>query len=632
MPKTTGANLTRRDRVQRRLAAILAADVVGFSRLIGVDEVGVLEKLRELRDEIVEPLIAGQGGRIFKLMGDGLLAEFPSVVLALRAAIGVQRSQRRRNADIPADRRLEFRIAVHQGDVVIEKGDLLGDGVNVAARLESLAQPGGICISARVYEDAVGNIAFDAEDMGEQKLRNIARPVRVYHLNVNPREAGALEKEGGRPDHTSLPSTSARAKPGATAENAVTDKTTLAHAGAIEAPRLSVVVMPFVNLGDNTAYDHLVDGITETLTTDLSRISGLFVISRNTAGNYKEKSIDIRQIGLELGVRYVVEGSIQSAGNRVRISAQLIDAESGAHLWAERFDKPYADLLDTQDEVCARLARAIHVEVIAAESRRATREHADRFDSLDHTLNGWAAWNQPLSLEAARKARGFFEAALRLDEHNVSALLGLANAHMWEVNMYVSDDREGQTRAAEAAAAKALARNPNAADVHVTYGTVLFAMRAPERALREFELAVSLDLAHGYLGLMKFFLGRARETRSHISEAMRLSPRDPLLFHWHFFIGVADLYLGRMGRALESLRKSVEINPNWALSQFVLAGAWALKDQLTEAAEACAIARRLSPNFTIAKFRAEAVSDNPVYLAQRKRLLEGLRLAGAPER
>ena len=638
MPKTTGrgANLPRRDRVERRLAAILAADVVGFSRMIGVDEVGVLERLRELRDEIVEPLIAGQGGRIFKLMGDGLLAEFPSVVLALRAAISVQRSQKRRNADIPADRRLEFRIAVHQGDVVIEKGDLLGDGVNVAARLESLAQPGGICISARVYEDAVGNIAFDAEDMGEQKLRNIARPVRVYHLNLNPREAGAEEKEGGRPEHTSLPSTSARAKPGATAENAVTDKTTLARAGAIEAPRLSVVVLPFVNLGDNTAYGHLVDGITETLTTDLSRISGLFVISRNTARSYKRRSMDTRQIGLELGVRYVLEGSVQSAGKLMRINAELIDARIGAHLWAERFDKPYADLLDTQEEVAVRLARTIHVELIAAESRRTALEHPERLDSLDHTLNGWAAWNQPLSLEAARKARGFFEAALRLDEHNVSALLGLANAHMWEVNMYVSDDREAQIRAAEAAAAKALAITPNIADVHVTRGTVLIAMRAPERALREFELAVSLDgnlaLAHGYLGLMKFFLGRARETRSHISEAMRLSPRDPLLFHWHFLIGVADLYLGRMGRALENLRKSVEINPNWGLSQFVLAGALALNGLLAEAAEVCAAARRLSPNFTIAKFRAEAVSDNPVYLAQRERLHEGLRLAGVPER
>jgi adenylate cyclase len=261
MPKTTvrWANLPRRDRVERRLAAILAADVVGFSRMIGIDEVGVLEGLRELRGEIFEPLIAGHGGRIFKLMGDGLLAEFPSVVLALRAAIDIQRSQKRRNADIPAD---------------------------VAARLESLAQPGGICISARVYEDAVGNIAFDAEDMGEQKLKNIARPVRVYHLNLSPREAGAEEKEGG-PGHTTLPGALARAKHGAAAENAETDTTILPGTDAIEAPRLSVAVLPFVNVGGNTEHDHFVDSITETLTTDLSCISGLFVISRNTAGSYK---------------------------------------------------------------------------------------------------------------------------------------------------------------------------------------------------------------------------------------------------------------------------------------------------------------------------------------------------------
>jgi len=230
----------------------------------------------------------------------------------------------------------------------------------------------------------------------------------------------------------------------------------------------------------------------------------------------------------------------------------------------ERFDKPYADLLDTQDEVAARLGRTIHVELIAAESRRAGREHADRFDSLDHTLNGWAAWNQPLSLEGARKARGFLRQRSGSTKHNVSALLGIANAHMWEVNMYVSDDREAQIRAAEAGAAKALAMNPNTVDVHVTRGTVLIAMRAPERALREFELAVSLDgnlaLAHGYLGLMKFFLGRARETRPHISEADAAQPRDPLLFHWHFLIGVADLYLGRgaaRSRAFANRSKSI---------------------------------------------------------------------------
>ena len=345
--------------------------------------------------------------------------------------------------------------------------------------------------------------------------------------------------------------------------------------------------------------------------------------------------MDIRQIGRELGVRYVLEGSVQCAGDRLRINAKLVDADSGAHLWAERFDKQRTDLLDTQDEVTTRLARAVHIALIAAESRCAARGHPDRLDAVDYALRGLAAWNQPLSVEAARQARHFFAAALRLDEHNIAALLGFANAHMWEVNIHVSDDRAGQIRAAEAAATKALTLAPDNANAHVTYGTVLYAMCAPEHALREFKLAIGLDgnlaIAHAYLGLMKFFLGRAGETRAHVEQAIRLSPRDPLLFRWHFFIGLADIYLGRVVRGIESMRKSVEINPNWGLSQFVLAGALALAGLLAEAAEVCAIAQRLAPDFTIAKYRAEAISDNPVYLAQRKLLDKGLCLAGVPE-
>jgi TolB-like protein len=413
------------------------------------------------------------------------------------------------------------------------------------------------------------------------------------------------------------------------------DNSTAHEAAEPASPRLSVVVLPFLNIGGSTQDDHLVDGITETLTTDLSRCSGVFAISRNTAFAYKGKPIDTRQIGRELGVRYVLEGSVQNAGERIRFNAQLVDAESGAHLWAERFDKQRTNLLDMQDEVTTRLARTIHIELIAAESRRAAREHPDRLDSIDHTLHGWAAWNQHLSLEVARKSRHFFEAALRLDENNVGALMGFASAHMWEVNMYVSNDRAGQIRAAETAATKALALAPDSANAHLTYGIVLFSMRAPERALREFDFALSLDsnlaIAHGYLGLVKVFLGRAGESRAHVAEAMRLSPRDPLLFFWHFFIGVAEIHLGRVVHGLESLRKSVEINPNWGLSQFVLAGALALAGLLAEAAEVCAVARRLAPNFTIAKYHAEAVSDNPVYLALREHFCEGLRLAGVPE-
>jgi TolB-like protein len=407
------------------------------------------------------------------------------------------------------------------------------------------------------------------------------------------------------------------------------------HAGRAAAPRLSLVVLPFLNIGGRVEDEAFADGVTETLTTDLSRGLGIIVISRTTAFAYKGRPIDSRQIGRELGVRFVLEGSVQNADDSVRINIQLVDAENGAHLWAERFDKQHAGLLEMQDEVVAQLMRAVYVELIAAESRRAAHEPVGRLDAIDHALRGWAAWHQRRSREAARQARASFEAALRLDGSNISALIGLADTHIWEVNSFVSDDRPGQIRAAEAAVKNALELAPRSAAAHLGYGRVLFAMSRPERALRELELARCLDhnlaAIHGYLGQIKIALGRASETRAHVEEAMRLSPQDPLLRLWHYLIGLAEVYLGHVVRGTGSLRKSVEIDPGWALAQFTLAGALALAGLLVEAAEACAVAQHMAPNFTIAKFRAEARSDNSIYLAQREHFCEGLRLAGVPE-
>jgi len=551
----------------------------------------------------------------------------------------------------PALAYAEFASALRDALRNFNRADLLAQNPLLRAGIRSLGEPAAPLELKALLSDSVGKLFGDARD---EKLRRV---IELTYFQSVPKQEVAADRlslpfgtyrrhlatardrlarwlwENSRvaPVLAGLP---AMAGPTAKGEKPEGESATSFEFGESASPRLSVVVLPFVNIG-GAQDDHFVDGVTETLTTDLARSSGVFAISRSTAFAYKDRPVDTRQIGRELGVRYVLEGSVQNAGERIRVNAQLIDAESGAHLWAERFDKQRANLLDMQDEVTTRLARTIHIELIAAESRRATREHPDRLDSVDHTLHGWRAWNKHLSQGGARQARRFFEAALQLDENNVGALVGFANAHMWEVNMYASDDRAGQIRAAEAAATKALTLAPDSADAHVTYGTVLFAMRAPERALREFEFAVSLEgnlaTAHGYLGLAKFFLGRAQDTRAHVAEAMRLSPRDPLLFHWHFFVGVADVYLGRVVHALESLRKSVEINPNWGLSQFVLAGALALAGLLAEAAEVCAVARRIAPNFTIAKFRAEAVSDSPVYLAQREHFYKGLHLAGVPE-
>ena len=324
----------------RKIAAILVADVVGYSRLAGADEEGTLARLRALRGDLIDPAIAAHRGRIVKRTGDGSLIEFRSVVDAVRCAVEVQNRMVERNAGMPEDRRIEFRIGVHLGDVVEEAdGDLMGEGINIAARLEGIAKPGAICLSEDAYRQVKGRLDLTVTDLGTKELKNIAEPIRVYSLDVG---APAQPKP----------------TPASTPEKSFP-------------PRLSVVVLPFANIGGNPSHEHFVDGVTESLTTDLSRIRGSFVIGRNTAFTYKGRAVDLKQIGRELNVRYVLEGSVQRGGNRMRVNVQLIDAETGNHLWAERFDKPLADLFDMQDEIVARLAGALNVQLVAAEARRA---------------------------------------------------------------------------------------------------------------------------------------------------------------------------------------------------------------------------------------------------------------------
>ena len=323
----------------RRLAAILAADVVGYSRLMGEDEAGTARAVREHR-EAARPIVAGLGGRIVKTTGDGLLLEFPSVVAAVECAIAIQKLMAERNAETPEAKRIVYRIGVNLGDVLIEGDDILGDGVNIAARLEGLCEPGGVLISGAAYDHVRGRIDADFVDLGEKHLKNIARPVRIYAVVTSSEMSTAPEAPASGPN---------RQGP----------------------PRLSIVVLPFANIGGDPEQEHFVDGVTESLTTDLSRIRGVVVIGRNTAFTYKGKAVDLKQIGRDLHVRYVLEGSVQRGGARMRVNVQLIDAETGSHLWAERFDKPLADLFDMQDEIVARLADALNTELIAAEARRA---------------------------------------------------------------------------------------------------------------------------------------------------------------------------------------------------------------------------------------------------------------------
>jgi TolB-like protein/class 3 adenylate cyclase len=593
--------MERQDRVERRLAAILAADVAGYSRLMGLDEVGTARVLHEHR-VAVDALVAKHGGRIVKTTGDGVLIEFHSVVDAVECALAIQAVMAERNEGVSPDQRMLFRVGVNLGDVLVEGDDILGDGVNVAARLEGIAEPGGICISSSAYDQVRGKVVATFADLGERNLKNIDRPVRVYTV---------VQDGTGRRAETARAAASPASVP----------------------PRLSIVVLPFANIGGDPEQEYFADGVTEGLTTDLSRITGSFVIARNTAFTYKGKSVDAKQIRRELNVRYVLEGSVQRGGNRMRVNVQLVDAESGAHLWAERFDRPVADLLDMQDEVVAQLANVLSAQLTAVEARRA--EQSLHPDSMDLYFQGLAWFYKGPTLENLARARGFFERALALDPGNVDALVWIATADIVSGPALFSVDRAARLAAAEAAASKALSLAPDHAAAHWSMGAVKNFTNHASEAIAEFERALVLDrnnaVAHGHIGLAKIFFGRAEETEAHIQEALRLSPRDPLAYTWAVFAGMAKLHLGKDEEAAAWLRRSIEFNRNYSTAHFYLAASLAQRGKLDDARAVAVVGFTLDPTFTIRRFRDSGSSDNPIYLAGRERAIEGLRKAGIPE-
>jgi TolB-like protein/class 3 adenylate cyclase/Flp pilus assembly protein TadD len=587
-------------RFERRLAAIFAADVAEYSRLMGLDEVGTARILREHR-AVSDGLVAKHGGRIVKTTGDGILLEFPSVVDAVECAVAVQAAMAERNDGVPEDRRMLFRIGINLGDILIQGDDILGDGVNIAARLEGIAKAGGICISSSAYEQVRGKVAIEFADLGEQTLKNIARPVRAYAVVPDGPSPGT---QGG------------------------------ANPSPLSAPRLSIVVLPFANIGGDPEQEHFVDGVTESLTTDLSRMIGSFVIGRNTAFTYKGKHVDLKRVGQELGVRYVLEGSVQRSGNRMRVNVQLIDSETGNHLWAERFDKPVADLFDMQDEVVARLANQLGTELVTAEARRA--ERAPHPNSMDLYFQGMAIANRGLTPETLLQARSLFERALSLDHGNIEALVGTAFVDAMRSIDFQTDDKTVRLAAAEATLTRVLSMIPNHAMAHCLFGVVqIFSNRAIQ-GIAECERALELDRnladAHGWIGLAKCFSGRAEETEAHVLKAFRLSPRDSKTYNWMAQLGVAKSYLGDDDAAVGSFRRSIETNRNVPpFVHFYLAAALAHLGRRDEARAAVQAGLALLPAFTIARVRAGAATDNPTYLSQRERLIDGMRMAGVPE-
>jgi TolB-like protein/class 3 adenylate cyclase len=585
----------------RRLAAILAVDVVGYSRLMGEDEAGTARAVRDHR-EAARPIVADHGGRIVKTTGDGLLLEFPSVVAAVECAIAIQKLMVDRNAGKPEAKRIVYRIGVNLGDVLIEGDDILGDGVNIAARLEGLCEPGGVLISGTAYDHVRGKIDAHFLDLGDKDLKNVARPVRVYGLNTGS-EISLIALSAFEPEKKAP-------------------------------PRLSMAVLPLANIGGGPEQEHFVDGVTESLTTDLSRIRNAVVIARNTAFAYKGKPLDAKTIGRELNIRYVLEGSVQRSGGRMRVNVQLIDAETGTHLWAERFDKPVADLFDMQDEIVARLASQLRAELTSAEARRA--EQAPNPDSMDLCFQGAAWFYKGPTPNNLAQARSFFDRALAADPDNVEALIGSAAAHAVAASSLLADPLAAFT-AAEAKLTRALSLAPNHPHGHMWLGLVDIWTRRATEGIARCEHALELDRniaqAHSLIGYGKLFVGRAEETEPHIAEALRLSPRDPGAFAWMSYAGMSKNVPGSYEQAVAWFRRSIEANPNFPHAFFHLASALAHLGRLNEARSAAKAGLTLNPTYAVSRDRAvwTSVSDHPTFLAQLELCIEGMRKAGAPE-
>ncbi|WP_024517951.1 adenylate/guanylate cyclase domain-containing protein [Bradyrhizobium sp. Tv2a-2] len=588
-------------RVERRLAAILAADVADYSRLMHNDEEATHAKLTALLADPVAPAIADHGGRIVKNTGDGFLAEFPSAVEAVRAAMQFQTCIDDLTIGDVEDRRIAFRVGINIGDVIVEPHDIFGDGVNIASRLEGIAEPGGVCISSATYDQVRGKVGIEFADLGEQNLKNIDRPVRAYAL-VRDEPSPATHPERGRP-------------------------------GASSAPPLSIVVLPFANLSGDPEQDYFVDGVTESLTTDLSRISGSFVIGRHTAFTYKGKPVDPNKVGRELNIRYVLEGSVQRSGNRLRVNAQLVDAQSGQQLWAERFEKPVTDLFEMQDEIVSRLARTLGAELIMAEAQRAERSlHPD---ATDLNFQGLACAYKGGTPEDMAQARGFFARALAIDPRSVAALVGMAIVDLTIGASLLTDDRAASLLAAETNAIKALSLAPDHAPAHRVLGGVYIFTNRAAQGIAECERALALDRnladAHTAIGIAKYFMGRAAETEGHVLEALRLSPRDVFAHRWMQIVGMAKLHLGADAEAVAWLRRGIETNRNFPATHLWLAAAFALLGELDEARTAAKVGLALDPRFTIRRLLVSQSSDNPTHLAGRERVCAGMRLAGVPE-
>ena len=614
--------------VERKLAAILSADVEGYSRLMGDDEVATVRTITAYR-ALIASSVAGQGGRVVDAPGDNVLAEFASVVDAVHCAVDIQRELESRNAELPPFRRMRFRIGINLGDVIVEGERLYGDGVNIAARLEGLAEGGGICISGTAYDQIAGKLPFRCESIGEHTVKNIARPVRVYRLHPEP---GAPARPASK---RRVPGRLVRAVAAAVAVLLLLGAAAWAgrrwlapeSAGLPLPDRPSVAVLPFTNLSQDPTQDYFSDGVTEDLITGLSKVSGLFVIARNSVFTYKSRAVKIREVGRDLGVRYVLEGGVQRSGNRVRITAQLVDATTGYHLWAERYDREVSDIFTLQDEVTQQIVRAMAVKLTEAEKVRLGRASTEVLEAYDLVLRG-AEERYRTTRESNAEARRLFVRALDLDPNYARAYLGLAWTHLQSWQFLWAADRESLARARELAE-KAMALNDTLVGAYHVIAQVHLWMKEHDSAIAVAERAVGLvpNDADGYETLAEIlgWLGRPEESLSRIRHAIRLNPHCPFFYLWT--LGHAYYLTGRRQEALDTFARVLKENPNFSGAHAFSA---VLLDELgrtREAREAWAKAGALSPGASMVSLR-----DRIPYkrAADLDRLLSAAHRAGMP--
>jgi adenylate cyclase len=596
----SGEGVVAEERVERRLAAILCADVAGYSRLMGSDEEGTLAALKSDRRELIDPLIAQHRGRIFKTTGDGLLIEFASVVDAVRCAVVVQQGMADRNADRTEAERIRFRIGINLGDVIHDEGDIFGDGVNVAARLQTLAEPGEICVSASVREQVGEKLPIGFADLGQHSVKNIARPVRVYRV-----EKRGEQRTGAADD--------------APAPLALPD-------------RPSIAVLPFANMSGDPEQDHFVDGMVDDIITGLSRIKWLFVIARNSSFAYKGKSPDIRRVGRELGVRYVLEGSVRRAGGRVRITSQLVEAESGRHIWAERYDRAMDDVFALQDEITLNVVGAIEPRLRQAEIERVKRKRPEHLDAYDLVLRA-TPFVETAMADGASQALPLLERALALEPDYALAHGQAAVCH--EI-LFMRGRREGRREEHRQGAIRharaALVHGRDDAMALALGGWVIGMVEHDRAAAREaFEAAIALSPSSAFPYTMGcVVLGWAGEGERAIEWAekgLRLSPFDPWNFNAWFGVWAGHFQQARYEGAAQAARKSAQSNPGFSIPHLCLVSALAKLGRIDEAKAAAARVLELQPGFRTAEWCA-ALDPAP---AIAEPLTEALRAAGLPE-